>query len=273
MRAAEQLANVRARLAWEIVDRAVRDRDALRRRERSADATPQARAAARRARTDAERTVKNALARADGLIDDAIELLDKLVAIEPTMERVSLIGSAYKRKALVDGAAGRRARVRRDLQQMRASYLAAQREGERSGGDDLYYPATNRLTAEVALNAGTPRWRSLDRATVALVRKSLQARRVADPDFWSVVGETELDQYEAIAAGRLARARAELTRAYDDLHTRVTATRMWGSVYDTACLVLPNYASRAKGRERTAALDLLARLRLFAHPEEHADAE
>jgi hypothetical protein len=100
------------------------------------------------------------------------------------------------------------------------------------------------------------------------LRKSLQARSATDPDFWSVVGETELDQYEALAARKLAPARAQLARAYEDLHKRVTATRMWGSVYDTACLVLPNYASRASGKERAAANELLALLRSFAHPDE-----
>jgi hypothetical protein len=52
------------------------------------------------------------------------------------------------------------------------------------------------------------------------------------------------------------------------LHKRVTATRMWASVYDTACLVLPSYASRATGKERAAANELLAQLRSFAHPDE-----
>ena len=71
-------------------------------------------------------------------------------------------------------------------------------------------------------------------------------------------------------AQKLASARGQLARAYDDLHKRVTATRMWASVYDTACLVLPNYASRATGREKAAAYELLAQLRSFAHPDEAA---
>jgi hypothetical protein len=184
------------------------------------------------------------------------------------MERASLIGSAYKRRALVDGAAGRRARVQRDLRQMQAAYRDAQRVGEKSGAADVYYPAANRLTADVALHAGTPRWRSLDRETADILRKSLRARSATDPDFWSVVGETELDQYEALAAHKLAPARKQLSRAYEDLHKRVTATRMWASVYDTACLVLPNYAARATGKERAAANELLEQLRSFAHPDD-----
>jgi len=59
-----------------------------------------------------------------------------------------------------------------------------------------------------------------------------------------------------------------LSRAFEDLHQRVTATRMWASVYDTACLVLANYARRTTGKEKAAANELLAQLRTFAHPAE-----
>ena len=268
MKAAEQLANVRGRLGWEIVDKAMRHLDEMKKREKAGGQTSKARAAARRARVDAERSLRQAVERADGLIEQSLALLTKLIAVEQTMERASLIGSAYKRRALVDGAAGRRARIQRDLQQMKASYQDAQEVGEKSGASDLYYPASNRLAADVALHAGTRRWRSLDRETVRILRKSLQAKSASDPDFWSVVGETELDQYEALARRKLASARKQLDKAYEDLHKRVTATRMWASVYDTACLVLPNYASRATGKERAAANELLAQLRTFAHPQE-----
>ena len=101
-----------------------------------------------------------------------------------------------------------------------------------------------------------------------ILKQTLQAKSASDPEFWSVVGEIELDQYEALASRKLAPARKQLQRAYEDLHKRVTATRMWASVYDTACLVLPNYASRAGGKERQAANELLAQLRKFAHPDE-----
>lgn len=150
---------------------------------------------------------------------------------------------------------------------MRAAYADAQKVGERSGTTDVFYPIANRLAADVALHTGARR-HTLDREMATVLRKSLQARSASDPDFWSVVGETELDQYEALAARKLAPARAQLARAYEDLHKRVTATRMWASVYDTACLVLPNYASRAKGKERVAAIELLAQLRGFAHPDD-----
>jgi hypothetical protein len=271
MRAAEQLANVRGRLAWEVVHNAARHLDEMRRNEKAPGRTSKARTAARRARLDAQRSLQQAVKRADRLIQEALALLTRLIGIEKTMERTSLIGSVYKRKALIDGATGRQARLQRDLRQMNAQYKNAQILGQKSGASNLYYPASNRLAADAALNAGTGRWRSLDRETATIVRKTLQARSASDPDFWSVVGETELDQYEAMAGKRLAAVHKQQERAYEDLHKRVTATRMWASVYDTACLVLPNYASRAKGRERAAAQALLAQLRKFAHPEEDQD--
>ena len=150
---------------------------------------------------------------------------------------------------------------------MKAAYQVAQAVGETSGASDIYYPASNCLAADVALNAGTRRW-SLDRETLEILRKSLQDKSTTDPDFWSVVGEIELDQCEALARRKLVPARRQLDKAYEDLHKRVTATRMWASVYDTACLVLPNYAGRAAGQERAAANALLAQLRAFAHPQD-----
>jgi tetratricopeptide (TPR) repeat protein len=267
MKAAEQLANVRGRLGWEIVDKAVRHLDEMKKGEKAGGQTSKGRAAARRASADAERSLRQAVGRADTLIEESIALLTKLIAVRQTMERASLIGSAYKRRALVNGAAGRRARVQQALRQMKAAYVDARAVGEKSGSSDLYYPASNCLAADVALNAGTRGW-NMDRETVKILRKSLQDKSTADPDFWSVVGETELDQFEALARRKLAPARRQLEKAYEDLHKRVTATRMWGSVYDTACLVLPNYASRATGKERAAANELLAQLRRFAHPAE-----
>ena len=270
IKAAEQLANVYGRLGWELVERATRDLDHRKKDERAGARTARARAAARRARVDGERSLRQAITRADRLIAQSLELLKRLSAVEPTMERASLMGSAYKRMALVDGVARRRGRVGQDLRQMRAAYEDAQKLGEKMGATDVYYPVSNCLIADVARYAGTRGWRSLDRKTVNTLRKSLQTKSATDPDFWSVVGETELDQCEALAARKLASVRKQLSTAYEDLHKRVTATRMWASVYDTAYLVLPNYASRATGRERAAAHELLAQLRGFAYPDETA---
>ena len=110
MGAVEQLANARTRLGWQIVDTAKREVDALQQQEKRRGQSARARAAARRARIDAERSLRKAVARADRLIDQSLALLAKLLAVEPTLDRARSIGLAYKRRALVDAAVARRAR-------------------------------------------------------------------------------------------------------------------------------------------------------------------
>ena len=116
MKAAEQLGNLRSRLAWEIVDQAARHLDDMKKREKAGGQPAKAGADIKRARVAAESALAAAIKRADTLIADGLALLDKLMALEATMERASLIGSAYKRRALVNGAAGRRGPVDRDLE-------------------------------------------------------------------------------------------------------------------------------------------------------------
>ena len=267
MKAAEQLANVRSRLGWEIVDKAQRHRDEMKNRVDSTPQTLRARAAARRALADAEKRLRGSSGTAGQLVRDSLGLLSKLGAVETTMERESLVGSAHKRQALIDAAAGTRRQVEQDLRRMKASYQRARDIGRKSGATDLYYPALNCLVADVALNAGRRGWRGFDREILDSVQQGLKAKSGNDADFWSVVGAIELRQYKALAARKLASEGGPLERAYQDLHRRVKATRMWGSVYDTAFLVFRNYADRVSGREKDTANALLELLRTFAHPD------
>ena len=207
MKAAEQLASVRGRLAWEVVDRARRHLQKMEKRRTDGDRTSKGRAAARRARAHAERTLRSEIRRADRLIERALALLAKLQSVEETMERASLIGSCYKRRALVDAAAGRRQRMRTDLQQMKSRYRHAQAIGAKRDASDLYYPASNCLVADVALHAGSRGWRGLDRDLLAIVQRSLETKSESEADFWSVAGEIELRQYQALAEKKLAAAK------------------------------------------------------------------
>ena len=210
-------------------------------------------------------TIDRTIQRADQLIAQSLDLLQKLAGVEPTMERLSLIGSAHKRSALVAAAADRQDRVDEALKDMKSAYRRAQQFGETHQSTNVYYPASNCLVADVAADAGKRQW-TLDPKTVAVVRSSLASRTATDPDFWSVAQLIELDQYEALAGGDLASALPLLGKAYEDLHQRVQSPKMWVSVYDNACLVLSLYAKRAARPERTAAESLLATLREYAHP-------
>ncbi len=94
----------------------------------------------------------------------------------------------------------------------------------------------NVLTAELAGPAdGRPRVAAAD---LAAIRESLAGRVAVSPDFWSVVGQTELKMYEAVAAGSLAAVHEPLRREFSEHHQRVSAPHLWGSVCDNATLIL-----------------------------------
>ena len=98
-----------------------------------------------------------------------------------------------------------------------------------------------------------------------LVRSSM---RSVPPDFWSVIGQTELDMYVSIAAGTLARDANRLIEDFRDHHGRVGNARLWSSVFDNATFVLSKYRTRASQSEVAAADRLLAQLSALAGPDD-----
>jgi hypothetical protein len=75
------------------------------------------------------------------------------------------------------------------------------------------------------------------------------------------VGQTELKMWEAVAAGKLSASRDALWEEFSEHHQRVSAPRLWASVYDNATLILRRYALDYSGAEREAAESLLEGLR------------
>jgi hypothetical protein len=192
----------------------------------------------------------------------ARELLDRLIAVDPTVERLSLYGSLRKREAMVQGAAGDAEAERTALAEMRRCYRDARELAARRPSSDEYYPRMNVLAAELATPAsGTMQ---IPVKELAEIREVLAQRVAASPDFWNVVGQTELKMYEALAAGSLAKAREALWEEFSRHHQRVGAPRMWQSVCDNATLVLRRYALERGGGEAKAADSLLAALRSLA---------
>ena len=218
------------------------------------------------------------MAAARPMIEASLKLLDEIIPVKSTMERENLVGSVYKRSALVNLVAGRAAQARRDLRAMRKAYAQALKVGKAEGSDRLYYPASNCLVADLALATG--RRVTLDRDMVAIVTADLDQKQGPDADFWSVAGKTELNGYKSLAGGRLGRNVRQLEREFRNLHERAKPRRMWASVYDDApVLVLGSYANAyattpsrpTRGHDKNevaAAQTLLALLRTFAHPDE-----
>jgi hypothetical protein len=76
------------------VDKAIRHLDDVKASEKSRRSIEKGAGISQARRVDAERALREAVKRADGLLDASVALLTKLIAVEQTMERASLIGSA-----------------------------------------------------------------------------------------------------------------------------------------------------------------------------------
>ena len=99
-----------------------------------------------------------------------MRLLDTLLVVGSTIERESIYGSAYKRLALIEAAEKRDAPERAAIAEMKKHYAAAEAiarariEKDPTATTNVWYPAMNRLAAEVALDGGTAADRRASRA-------------------------------------------------------------------------------------------------------------
>ena len=241
VKAGQELPNLMARLAWARVQRAQKGKG-----------EGQLRVALDHALTQG---------RAD--IGAALAMLGALVAIAPTIERESLLGSAHKRLALLEAVAGRAKPQADAIARMGEHYQRAEALARKAQHAELFYPALNRMAAELIANAGQAGWAGFDPQHTALVRQSLESKRLDDPDFWSVVGLPELAVYEALAGKTLAAQLPVVLAAYEDLHARAGTAWMWASVADQAGFVLKPF-SAGTSAEAKAAKELLGVLRGYA---------
>ncbi len=246
LRASEQLANLLVKQAWSKV--------------RAADQACQAAGAADdSAVRAAQATLDAVVAEADAVLGTATAMLANIQAIEPNMERLSLVGSAFKRKAMILRVAGRPAReINEAIDRMEAFYDKAESLG--ADRSDRFYPALNRLSAALARAAG--RTVSLDTVQIAAIRQSLASSVREAPDFWNLADEINLRLYEALAEGRLADARHELVASFDDLAARVPGQWYWSSVLEHLEFVLHGLVhGRRSAAERNAAKAVLEAVR------------
>lgn len=262
IKAAEQLGNLRARAAWEAVEKAQAQHRAALDAKGAGGGHGRTKSAAVR---EATRALAVAVDAGRQAIEAAAALFDTLVCLQPTIERESLYGSALKRLAMIEEAAGRHAEARKAVEGMKVHYQRAQALGKTAQDRDVFYPAMNFMAAELVLNAGRAQWKGFPKALIEETRRSIDTRCDTDPDFWSVVGQTELRIFEAVAARKLSAALSSIERDFEDLFRRVSAPWYWSSVYDNAWFVLSRFTAQVKApAERAAAATLLARLRGFS---------
>jgi pimeloyl-ACP methyl ester carboxylesterase/tetratricopeptide (TPR) repeat protein len=260
LKVVEQLGNLRARQAWEMAEKAAHT-FARHAPQPSAGGGKTARGrkrgkAATAHRDKATRARDAAFDAARAEIVAALAMLEQVTNLRPTTERESLCGSAWKRMAMLEAEAKRPSAETKAIASMKLRYENAEKLARVSNDHLLFYPALSRMAAELIVDAAKPGWRGFDTAALKEVRNNLAAKTRDDPDFWSVVGLTELRLYQAIAERKLTAELDAIIREYDDLHGRVSATTSWSSVLDQVRFVLPKYEVRATATEKKAVMAL-----------------
>ena len=216
IKSSEQIANIGARLAWSRVHLAT-------------------------LKVPEKPVSTSLLAQSRKDIRHAIHMLEALTTLAPSIERESLLGSAYKRWAEVEGVAENAQAERKAALAMATHYRRAEDLARRSGHTQLFYPALNRLAGELVAHSGQSTWAGFDPRDLAAVRLSLQTKIQEDPDFWSVVGLPELSLLEALASGQLPALLPSILSAYEDLQSRAGTPWMWASVAEQTDFVLRHF--------------------------------
>ncbi len=241
IKASEQLANLRVRLAWDRVDK-------TRKGKKKGTASP---------------VLQSALAQGRVDIQLAMAVLDSLVSLAPTVERGCLLGSAHKRLAMLEEVAEDTAAADKAIASMATHYRDAEELARKTQDPKLFYPALNRIAAELLQWANDKTWGGFAAADLDPVQQNLEHAARANPDFWCIVGITELRVYQALASKSLAKDLQNIVAAYKDVQGRAGSAWMWASVADQAGWVLGRFGAGA-GAEAQAAQQLLGMLQGYA---------
>ncbi|HEY2815736.1 MAG TPA: CHAT domain-containing protein [Casimicrobiaceae bacterium] len=264
LKAVEQLGNLRAKNAWAMVRKAFFERVPPREtlsKGKNAKKT-RGRASGTGGKSDRARKTGQDVAALKSARDEiaaALRLLERAADLQPTIERESLCGSAWKRLAMIEAAASNPRDEAAAIENMKRSYQRAEKIARDTRDDGLFYPALNRMAAELIVDAGARNWPGFDPVALEEIRANLAAKTRDDPDFWSVAALTELRFYLALAERKLTDELGTIVGELDDLHVRVGASSMWGSVLDQMGFVLPAYERRSTATEKNA----VARLRKY----------
>jgi TPR repeat protein len=215
-------------------------------------------------------STRDADAAAHGLMREelaiALRELQTLVALQPTVERLTLMGLAWQRQAQLQTRDGLTVEGTGSLTMALQAYSRAESQAADAGSTRLFEAALLRMAVELVGHAGKSKGPALDASTTARARRSLQTLHDSDPDFQTHASLIQLDLFEALAAGQLAQRQPALAAAYAALQAQVPALARWALVLDAVGWVLETAPLLKTGPNRTAAGKLLTQLRGYARP-------
>ena len=194
-------------------------------------------------------------------VEKGRRLLLALSALLPTVERLSLAGSAWKRLALIERLAGNPAAELDCTVAMESAYGNAVELADSSNPGSWDRPAINQLAAQVRRCRLDNSLAALDASLVTRLRSVLTENSRRDPDFWSESGLIEIDLYEHLVGRAGAPSLSHIANRYADLQRRAPARAEWRSVSDQPEFVLGPGPGAALAGE---AQQLLAAVRGYA---------
>lgn len=203
-------------------------------------------------------------------VDDlkkAIGILRAMVdQFKPTLPRLSLLGNAYKRLSVLLNSMDTETEGEADASLECAIKCFTEATKLPHGGIYLFYPPRAILECELrrlllASNDDVPLdWRE---AEMAKVEQITDRAAHDDPNFWSIVAQTQIDIMKAIMRRRLHLTAQEITRSFADLKKRIATQWFWNYVQDDVRFLLVPYLERlddGQGLEREAAQQLMTQL-------------
>jgi len=184
--------------------------------------------------------VDAALARAR----EGLKVLHALTALLPTVERHTLIGSTWKRMALIERAGGRAQDERNSVTMMETAYRAALTLAEENDPSLWDRAATNVVAAlirqhlMVTGNVSKAAQTRPDPALRRRLREALAARADCEPDFWNHAARIELDLYAHLLGEALSPSMPAIVQRYENLQRSAPARSHWRTLGDQLEFVL-----------------------------------
>lgn len=164
------------------------------------------------------------------LLDKSLERIRLLLDIAPTSERYSLLGSAWKRKAIISEGEERINALREMTEAYRKAHETALERDKRINP----YPRHNHLLGLLLLS-----WygvMNLDRMQfekdLAEVGKIAADRDKESPDFWNGIAVTENNLLRHLESGELVSRPQEITDGYRKARMRSASPREFRSVME-----------------------------------------
>ena len=185
-------------------------------------------------------------------VEKALAELQALIGIAPTPERRSLMGSAYKRMALLlepDSPS-----LGKTLDAMQKAYENAIELTSKAKRHASFYPAMNAAAAAIGrqLAAGETRGEPALKEAFTRCEQLIAEANNKAADFWTHTAEIELALYRSLHAGSLTRECDALQARYTTLAGRSGTRREWGSVRDQLEFLLFTTGKKAQPRSRVA---------------------